>query len=330
MGIRKISLTILMTAFAVSFACGCGKKAVDSASVSESVSESISSVSEEKESEVSVQEPETSDSESEDDEMSYEEYEALRQQRWQKVVENLTLEDLDDAHPNPPEWDGFHEDGSMFFVAARTEDESATLYCVYDDEYFIDGYMILRIKDRIIPINEMAEYGWGIGLFQGDFDKDGEDEYAVTINNGHGTGFYREKLFVADPGEEEPICTLGVDGLQYDYELENIYPKVKSEYDESTEELTYWLENNGSASAKESVSLKGVFEEDEKYKEMLFGDLFSITFEDGQLGFIARGGFVTDKRMGDYDYSLVLKGDFIYKDGNITCDNLRLEFEQAQ
>lgn len=328
MGIRKISLTILMTAFAVSFACGCGKKAVDSAIVSES----ISSVSEEKEQEASVSEPEpdTSTSLQEDDELSYEEYEALRQQRWQKVVENLTLEDLDDAHPNPPEWDGFHEDGSMFFVAAQTEDESATLYCVYDDEYFIDGYMILRINDRIIPINEMAEYGWGIGLFQGDFDKDGEDEYAVTINDGHGTGFYREKLFVADPGEDEPICTLGVDGLQYDYELENIYPKVKSEYDETTKEFTYWLEDKGSASAKESVSLKGVFEEDEKYKEMLFGDLFSITFEDGQLGFLARGGFVTDKRMGDYDYSLVLKGNFIYKDGSITCDNLYLEFEQAQ
>lgn len=328
MGIRKISLTILMAAFAVSLSCGCSKKAAVSANISESVPESISSVSEEKEPEVS--ESDTSVSEPEDDELSYEEYEALRQQRWQKTVENLTLADLDDAHPNPPEWDGFHEDGSMFFVAAQTEDESATLYCVYDDEYLIDGYMILRINDRIIPINEMAEYGWGIRLFQGDFDNDGEDEYAVTINNGHGTGFYREKLFVADPGEEEPICTLGSDGLQYDYELENIYPKVKAEYDESTEELTYWLEDNGSASAKESVSLKGVFEEDEKYKGMLFGDLFSITFEDGQLGFIARGGIITDKRMGDYEYSLVLKGDFIYKDGNITCDNLRLEFEQAQ
>ena len=328
MGIRKFGLAILMTAFAVSFACGCSEKAAVSASVSESVPESISSVSEEKEAEVS--EPDTSVSETEDDELSYEEYEALRQQRWQKTVENLTLADLDDAHPNPPEWDGFHEDGSMFFVAAQTEDESATLYCVYDDEYFIDGYMVLRINDRIIPINEMAEYGWGIGLYQGDFDKDGEDEYAVTINNGHGTGFYREKLFVADPGEEEPVCTLGNDGLQYEYELENIYPKVKAEYDESSKEFTYWLEDNGSASAKESVSLEGVFEEDEKYKEMLFGDLFSITFEDGKLGFIARGGLITDKRMGDYEYSLVLKGDFIYKDGNITCDNLCLEFEQAQ
>ena len=60
----------------VSFACGCSKKAVGSASVPES----ISSVSEKKEPEASVQEPETSDSESEDDELSYEEYEVLRQQ----------------------------------------------------------------------------------------------------------------------------------------------------------------------------------------------------------------------------------------------------------
>ena len=328
MGIRKIGITILMTAFAVSLACGCGKKAVDSASVSYSVPESISSVSEEKEPEASVQEPETSDSESEDDELSYEEYEVLRQQRWQKVVENLTLEDLDDAHPNPPEWDGFQEDGSMFFVAAQTEDESATLYCVYDDEYFIDGYMILRVNDRIIPINEMADYGWGIGLFQGDFDNDGEDEYAVIINDGHGTGYYMEKLIVVDSDEKEPVCEIAGEDLQY--KGENVYSKIKTEYDESTEELTYWLEDNGSASAKESVSLKGVFEEDEKYQEMLFGDLFSITFEDGQLGFLARGGIITDKRMGDYEYSLVLTGDFNYKDGRITYDNLHLEYEHQK
>ena len=63
---------------------------------------------------------------------------------------------------------------------------------------------------------------------------------------------------------------------------------------------------------------------------MLFGDLFSITFEGGQLGFIARGGLITDKRMGDYEYSLVLTGDFNYKDGRITYDNLRLEYEHQK
>lgn len=230
-------------------------------------------------------------------------------EEWQKVVENITEADLIDG-------------GGTFTKEGMIEGENTTLYGydLYDNLY---GMMILLTNGRIIPIYEYTDFLSDLFLHSGDYDGDGEKEYAIIVNDGHGTGFYREKLIVVDLGEEEPVCTINNDNLEFG--RDNIYSKIKKEYDENTNELTYWLEDDGSSSPKKKLLFDKIIEEGETYQSMTFGYMFEITVKKDRLGFVSQGYVETDGYFHPYGQTLQLCGDLIYKNGVLTYDNLRLE-----
>ena len=167
-----------------------------------------------------------------------------------------------------------------------------------------------------------------MNLYSGDFDGDGEEEYAYTRNNGHGTGYYQEALYIVDPGEDNPVS--GFESRDLIFGREDVFDRIKYEYEKESGKLTYRLEKDGDRESEGELKIDKDFwngwEEGASFGDVVFGDIFSITFENGVLGFEASGGMVAEGySYPSYDYSLVLLGDLVYKDGVITYDNLRLE-----
>ena len=316
MRLNRILRVAASAVLAMSVLGACGKEVPESVSVSGSVSESVSNVSEEKE--VSASESVT----------GQEEPAAVE---WEYLIKNVTIEELDGAHPTEPAWDGF-SDGidSPFFVAAVDENSDAKLYGVYDNyNEYADGGGVLRIGEKLFRIYDYIDYAWSTRLFSADFDGDGKTEYALVRNDGHGTGFYREAVYIADPEDSDGLTTFN--DLEGIYEGGGLYNMIKYEYDKDSSELTYWLEENGTRRSEGVLAIPKEFfdswEGGATFGELVYGDIFNITFDDeGKLGFLAKGG-ITGEGFGYplYDYSVDLRGDLIYKDGTLTYDNLRLE-----
>jgi len=252
-----------------------------------------------------------------------------------ELLDNVTAAELDNAHEDYPEWEGFFDDkDSSFFVAGKTSDGSAVLYGIYNvNEWSMANGAILRTKDAITPVFTNIDYGWNVDVFAGDFDGDGKEEYAFTRNDGHGTGFYREALYIVDPDKADPVTWL--DGDDVFFGREDICGKVKYEYDDASGVLTFWLEENGVRADEGKMEIPkdfwSMWDSDATFGELIYGDLFYITFEDGVLGFMAKGGVTAgDYNVPDYTYSVDFCGDIVYKDGHVSFDNFRLEPSVAQ
>ncbi|MBO4616604.1 MAG: hypothetical protein J5717_04575 [Lachnospiraceae bacterium] len=238
-------------------------------------------------------------------------------------------------------------DYDTFYKIAMDEKEdtvSENLYLVKESEdgkaqcyglTHADG-SIIKMGDYVAPVYYEALDFWPMQfLTVEDYDNDGEDECAFTFNGGHGTGYYVDSLFVVDPGEEKPVSFFMNDADMtssygyYNYG-ENIYYKVGYEYDETTAEMSFWLDKDG-----KKIN-KGSFTYDEEYAKMgnnqlCFGDQLRFESEGKKLSFEAAGGFYgPNSGWVDYVYSLILEGELTYKNGVIKVKNLNLYCEHSE
>jgi len=238
-------------------------------------------------------------------------------------------------------------DYDTFYKIAMDEKEdtvSENLYLVKESEdgkaqcyglTHADG-SIIKMGDYVAPVYYEALDFWPMQfLTVEDYDNDGEDECAFTFSGGHGTGYYVDSLFVVDPGEEKPVSFFMNDADMtssygyYNYG-ENIYYKVGYEYDETTAEMSFWLDKDG-----KKIN-KGSFTYDEEYAKMgnnqlCFGDQLRFESEGKKLSFEAAGGFYgPNSGWVDYVYSLILEGELTYKDGVIKVKNLNLYCEHSE
>ena len=245
----------------------------------------------------------------------------------QEHLATVTAEILDEAYPEYPPYG--EKLTNVFYKVAETEDGSATLYGLFSDDCPQNGGVI-RIKDKIIPIYMGHDLSWNTGFWAGDFDHDGKKEYAFTANDGHGTGFYHEALYVVDPDDNNTVCVF----RSYDdvsLGSDDVYGKIKSEYDETTNEVSFWIEDQGVAGPKGSITLPDNYWTEywggeETFAGLGFGDLFYVRCEKGKLFFVAKGGILAKESVSpDYEFSVDLLGDLTYKNGVVTLDNLRLQ-----
>ncbi|MBR5993042.1 MAG: hypothetical protein IK018_04500 [Lachnospiraceae bacterium] len=238
-------------------------------------------------------------------------------------------------------------DYDTFYKIAMDEKEdivSENLYLVKESEdgkaqcyglTHADG-SIIKMGDYVAPVYyEALDFRPMQFLTVEDYDNDGEDECAFTFNSGHGTGYYVDSLFIVDPGEEKPVSFFMNDADMtssygyYNYG-ENIYYKVGYEYDETTAEMSFWLDKDG-----KKIN-KGSFTYDEEYAKMgnnqlCFGDQLRFISDGKKLSFEAAGGFYgPNSGWVDYVYSLILEGELTYKDGVIKVKNLNLYCEHSE
>ncbi len=195
---------------------------------------------------------------------------------------------------------------------------------------------IIKMGDAMFPLYFYDQDFWPIQFMTvADYDNDGEDECALTLNNGRGTGYYVDCLLIVDPGEEKPVTFFMNDtdvssSFGYHNYGENLYDRVGYEYDEKTATMSFWLDNNG-----KKIN-KGSFTYDEEYAKMgnnqlCFGDQLRFESEGKKLSFEAAGGFYgPNSGWVDYVYSLILEGELTYKDGVIKVKNLNLYCEHSE
>ncbi|MBO4679667.1 MAG: hypothetical protein J5626_08350 [Lachnospiraceae bacterium] len=241
------------------------------------------------------------------------------------ILDNVTAELLDKAYEDHPAWDDAGL--SPYYIAAETEDKSAVLYGLFDAEPYPGA--VLRTGDGIYPLYTVNDLEWGTELWANDFDGDGEKEYAFTACAGHGTGFFQGELYIVDPGEKNVLSRFNNFDDMFN-SVGSAYDMVRYEYDEESGRLTYWLEEDGARKCEGSLDIDKeywkMWGDDATFGELVFGDIFTITYENGVLGFSIGGGLTPKGSYApSFNYSVNILGDFVYKNGIITYDNLRFE-----
>ncbi|MBR6307886.1 MAG: hypothetical protein IKR39_04700 [Lachnospiraceae bacterium] len=205
-----------------------------------------------------------------------------------------------------------------FFLAGEADGGKAKLYGLVN----YNGYLLL-LSGKTYPL--YTDLGMDYVLFfdAHDYDGDGEKEYAFSINDGRGTGFWTEELFVVDPGDGRLLTQFDE---CFDMHLHNEcpYDLVKYEIDGESGVMTAWIEKDGARYSEISLEDKaGV-------KEIYFGDIFRIYAVGDKLFFEAECGMRSDEGAWyEYENTFVLRGELHYKEGMITYDNLSLCVEKT-
>lgn len=236
-----------------------------------------------------------------------------------ELLENATPESLANAYDSYENCQNDYNSATGepsvdtdFFFAGEADGGKAKLYGLCEHT----GYL-LWLDGKTYPL------GTDVGMddvrtFEAyDYDGDGAKEYAFTLNDGRGTGFFTEELFVVDPNSDRVLTQFDENfdmhsGGQCPYDL------VKYEIDE-TGVMKAWMEQDGRKVSEISLSDKvGV-------TGIIFGDIFVIYPEGEKWFFETKCGMYTDEvPWAEYENSFMIRGELHYRDGVVTYDNLGL------
>ncbi len=239
---------------------------------------------------------------------------------------NAKIADLEEARSFT--YDDVYAGASDFdyFFVKDIEGQDAELFALENYE----GYL-LRVEDKIYPINQFVADFAPKNLIAADFDKDGTTEYGFQVCDGRGTGFWTEALIIVDPDEKNPVKKFNSNDLKI-YNG-NIFSKIKSEVATDNNSIMYWLEQEDDGFYGGNIDLSETVSEDKKPTRLYAGDLISIDYIEEKWVLEASIGIIWNFKYEDglwyesipfYDEPLFLRGDIAYENGRLTYNNIRL------
>ena len=211
------------------------------------------------------------------------EYEGLDDEPY---IPDVTIEMLDNAPTiEAVNYSGMWEDG-MIVLLAKDEEAGVSVYSID-----AGGNYILRIGDEIYILED--ELGgpqyYGTEFSMTDLDNDGEDEFALIVCRGSGTGFFRKEISV--------------------YEKENgQYKRYTPDYSVFVKKVSDWF--------KEQHPDIDNFGFEDYYSTEIKGDHITVTFSPG---FMNEG-----VAYPEYDPAYDVMADIEYsKDGSFSLTDIR-------
>ena len=198
----------------------------------------------------------------------------------------ITLEMLDNAPTiEAVTYSGMWEDG-MIVLLAKDEEAGVSVYSID-----VGGNYVLRVGDEIYVLED--ELGgpqyYGTEFSMVDLDDDGEDEFALIVCRGSGTGFFRMEISV--------------------YEKENgQYKRYTPDYSVFVEKVSDWF--------KEQPPDIDNFGFEDYYSTEIKGDHITVTFSPG---------FINEENAyPEYDPAYDVMADIKYsKDGSFSLTDIR-------
>lgn len=282
---RKTSWTLtLVIIIATVVVAGCGKESTEEAgqNVSDNQIENVTSVSA----------PSLEKTEEVTPDTSWEEIFYERNKQMNSYIENVTADELrevtDAVDVGYINSEAYYETDNKFFVISELKEQDAALYGLYGLER-----MVLRVKDSVVPIYEAVTGVQGIlpTLHCGDYDNDGELEYAIKTHLKTGSGVSGDDLYIVEVKNDEHAI--------YSFAEEdrlNKLSKIQYDYNEDYKMVT--VHNNGKDISLSVYRFLNDFTgEDGKsaeFDKLAFGDIESFFLMDGQWYYAADGGITTN------------------------------------
>ena len=205
-------------------------------------------------------------------------------------------------------WDP--EDGK-FKILCEIPEKDATLYGYYDG-----NGMILRVGDTAYPlISTWDSMGGLVELACGDYDKDDEDEYALTLEGKRGTGTYGTELYVIELRPNGAVAHKFTMEDRFGY----LADTITYDFAEKDKTLTIRIKD-GQVTRRE---LKGKLSPDGKVQELIYGCYEGVTPVDDDLFYECGGTLWTtdDSWPGDagLGIDLMCRVDYHF-DGTFTMN----------
>jgi len=163
-------------------------------------------------------------------------------------------------------------------------------------------------------------------LYCGDYDGDGEDEVALSLHTGHGTGVSVDTLCVIDrvEGELQYFFCQQSDLLEQVTErvLDKWYPETRELYVEIDKKMQNYVWNLDTI----LTEIKGDAEDEVSFIEVMYGDQISFVQEDGRLWMDLQGGYrFTEGLFPWYENdSPHLRAEVLYQNGSYELGEILL------
>lgn len=234
------------------------------------------------------------------------------------IVNRVTLQDLQ-AVPfgtegeNVGSWQGPSSDNlsDYFRRLVSIPREEVYLYGMWGGDY-----LIFQKGSAFYPIQLFWEtpHGSCPELYSGDYDGDGEIEYALIKLEGTGTGYHTYGLYILEP-EEEELKLYSFDFVDMMTQLETVYYKVSptNRYVEiGTNTGTY---PGSSCFVNYESFLDSYGDEEQKFTGICFSDIYSFEEMNGNIGLTLQAGLQFDNlAMVHYENSAVISA-MVHYDG---------------
>lgn len=183
-------------------------------------------------------------------------------------------------------WEGGKE--GDFAILDEIPERDAALYGLYGD-----GGMVLRVGEKTYPIwmNWASNYHLP-ELYAGDYDGDGDVEYALVVMRGTGTGVSKEGLYVLELRENEAESH----GFEEYVRYEELAKRLTYEYNKNKKNLTLAIDQDGDGTKRYvSLFLEGRVPEEDWLASPVgigFGDQESMEPVDDNLYYELTGGLL--------------------------------------
>ena len=178
----------------------------------------------------------------------------------------------------------------QFVILSELEKEDTVLYGLYGG-----NAMVLRIRDRVIPIRMRWASTHMIlpVIYCGDYDGDGDKEYALKTHGKTGTGMSGDELYIIETSPESFT-------ISEFYEENRFQQLARISYDYNEAYHTVVVHGDSGKDVYLSIDeLLHNCQEDgvpAQFEELVFGDIESFFEMDGRWYYAAEGGIKVDGR----------------------------------
>lgn len=237
----------------------------------------------------------------------------------QQYIESATAQTLQDAVPFAQYTGSYEKLQEGFVLLDQAEGRDIALYGLLGGDA-----MVLRDKERCYPVYLY----WASPqmqlpqIYAGDYDGDGQEEYALWTHMGTGTGVSFSELYMMEKTEE------GISIREFDRDaLKKQFEKVGYDWD-SRQQMLY-MKVNGERTGL-SISLKELLEESDgeqlHFQGLDFHDIADFVERDGQWYYRTQSGIALEEwAILAYEYGVVAEAPVFYKDGAFSLGEITLK-----
>ena len=194
---------------------------------------------------------------------------------------------------------------SGFVALAGIRDEDIVLYGIDDTDAASKRGMVLRVEDEVYPIYLDWQNMHSIPpkLYRGDFDRDGETEYAITMLNKTGTGTSGDALYVLELKDGNVTI---LEFAERDW-LRQLQKQIQYKYLEDYNSLQIFDEDG--------VAMTSYPLREDSFKELVLGDIQSFECKD-ESWYLRVSGGVVSKEVGypQYESGIEFLSTISYQD----------------
>lgn len=241
----------------------------------------------------------------------------------QRCIESVTVQKLQKAMPFEQYVGEFDELQDGYVLLDQVEGRDLALYGLLGGDA-----MVLRDGERCYPVYRY----WTSPqmhlprIYAGDYDGDGEEEYALWTHMGTGTGVSSSELYIIEKTAD------GLSIREFDCDaLKRQFAGVGYDWDPGQQ--TLYIKVDGERTGL-SLSLRQLLEEGDgerlHFQGLEFHDISDFVERDGQWYYWTRSGIALEEwAILSYEYGVEAEAPVVYQDGGFSLGEITLKEYKA-